>query len=650
MRSSRKASASSARSYATLSSEPRAGVVHELDGLAERVRRASVGVGGELGGPVGVVGELGRAGGDAREVAVPQARRAAGAWSMRLRARPALGPPRLLAELRLAPLVLLAGQELELLGQARLVGVARGGAARRRGLEHAAPRPLGRRRVPCSGARAKASARARRAAPSPSARASARSPSPRLSRAAAAACSGAAPRASRRSASTSAGTGVEAHGLAARGDRGQDLARAVREEEQHHVGRRLLQRLEQGVGRLVVHRVGPLEHEHAVGGLERRVRGRGRPRPRPRRGAASRARRWGRPRSGRDGRRAAPACARRRRPPPRGPAARRPPRGRPRACRSRPGRAGGTRARGGRRRPRRAPRRRADGARARRGARARSVVACATWPAGRLITVEGIDGAGKTTLVGGLEPALRARGGRGRRAARAGRRGAVGAHPRARQGSGAGRWTRGAEALLYAAARAQLVAERLRPLLDGRPLGAARPLRRLLARLPGRRARAGRRGGARGSTSSRTGGLAPDRTLLLRIDPARGLARLAGGATRPPTGSSASSAAFFARGRAAYDALAAAEPERFAVIDAAQAPGRRAGRVRCAALEPLLGQPRVAAGARLVPGPGVGDHLVQAAARRPAELLARARSAAATSSGGSPGRRGSSCATRSPAP
>ena len=51
-----------------------------------------------------------------------------------------------------------------------------------------------------------------------------------------------------------------------------------------------------------------------------------------------------------------------------------------------------------------------------------------------------------------------------------------------------------AEALLYAAARAQLVAEQLVPLLDERPVGPARPLRRLLARLPGRGARARHRG------------------------------------------------------------------------------------------------------------------------------------------------------------
>ena len=54
---------------------------------------------------------------------------------------------------------------------------------------------------------------------------------------------------------------------------------------------------------------------------------------------------------------------------------------------------------------------------------------------GRLIAVEGIDGAGKTTLADGLAAALPDVG----RAARAGRRGAVGADPRA--GQATRRWT-----------------------------------------------------------------------------------------------------------------------------------------------------------------------------------------------------------------
>jgi hypothetical protein len=65
---------------------------------------------------------------------------------------------------------------------------------------------------------------------------------------------------------------VEAHGLAARGDRRHHLRRAVREEQEHDVVRRLLERLEQRVGRLVVERVGALEHEDAEAGLEGRVR------------------------------------------------------------------------------------------------------------------------------------------------------------------------------------------------------------------------------------------------------------------------------------------------------------------------------------------------------------------------------------------
>ena len=66
-----------------------------------------------------------------------------------------------------------------------------------------------------------------------------------------------------------------------------------------------------------------------------------------------------------------------------------------------------------------------------------------------------------------------------------------------------------------------------------------------------------------------TGGLAPDRTLLLRIDPAAGLGRIA---DRPADRLEREDVAFFTAIAAAYDALAAAEPERIAVIDAGQSP------------------------------------------------------------------------------
>ncbi len=68
-----------------------------------------------------------------------------------------------------------------------------------------------------------------------------------------------------------------------------------------------------------------------------------------------------------------------------------------------------------------------------------------------------------------------------------------------------------------------------------------------------------------------TGGLAPDLTVLLKVDPATAAARMR--AREQTTGTSAdrmerAGAAFHARLNAGFLALAAAEPERFAAIDA----------------------------------------------------------------------------------
>ena len=68
-----------------------------------------------------------------------------------------------------------------------------------------------------------------------------------------------------------------------------------------------------------------------------------------------------------------------------------------------------------------------------------------------------------------------------------------------------------------------------------------------------------------------TGGLRPDRTLLLRIDPAVGLARIS---DRPADRLEQEDGDFFRAIARAYDELAAAEPDRFAVIDASQPPER----------------------------------------------------------------------------
>jgi dTMP kinase len=182
---------------------------------------------------------------------------------------------------------------------------------------------------------------------------------------------------------------------------------------------------------------------------------------------------------------------------------------------------------------------------------------------GVLISVEGVDGAGKTTLVAGLADAL----------------GAV--TLREPGGTAVSERIRGVladpeleidprtEALLYAAARAQLVAEELKPLLAA---GTTVVLDRFVD------SSLAYQGAARGLgveeiralNAFGTGGLQPDRTVLLRVDPEVARARIS---DRTADRLEREDAGFFAAIAAAYDALAAAEPERIVVIDAGQPPG-----------------------------------------------------------------------------
>jgi len=200
--------------------------------------------------------------------------------------------------------------------------------------------------------------------------------------------------------------------------------------------------------------------------------------------------------------------------------------------------------------------------------------------AGRLVTIEGLDGAGKTTLAVALEAALADRGvdavllrepGGVELSERL--RGLV-KDPELRIGGPA-------EALLYAAARAQLVEERVRPLLEaGHWVLLDRFVDSSLAY----------QGAARGLGIDRvralnliaTGDLVPDRTLLLALDPAAGRARLAGRNDEPDR-LEAEDAEFFGRVARAYEQLAREEPERMRVIDA----GRPAADVLAAALAEL---------------------------------------------------------------
>jgi len=186
-----------------------------------------------------------------------------------------------------------------------------------------------------------------------------------------------------------------------------------------------------------------------------------------------------------------------------------------------------------------------------------------------LITIEGIDGAGKTTLATGLADGLR---GRGRAVELLREPGGVELSERIRGlvKDPALEVDPRAEALLYAAARAQLVAARVRPLLAA---GTTVLLDRFVD------SSLAYQGAARGLgveavrmvNDFGTGGLVPDLTLLLRIEPSSARAR-ASRRGEAPDRLEREADAFFAAIARAYDDLAAAEPARFRVIDAEQPP------------------------------------------------------------------------------
>ncbi len=190
---------------------------------------------------------------------------------------------------------------------------------------------------------------------------------------------------------------------------------------------------------------------------------------------------------------------------------------------------------------------------------------------GRLITVEGLDGAGKTTLVSGLAREL---GSGGQTVFVLREPGGVDLSERIRALVKDASITMGgrAEALLYAAARAQLVEEQLEPLLAA---GDWVVLDRFVDSSLAYQG-AGRGLGLesiRALNEFATGGLAPERTLLLKVDPAVGRERIAG--RREDTDRLEKERDdFFSAVAKAYDDIAAAEPERIAVIDAGQSPDR----------------------------------------------------------------------------
>jgi dTMP kinase len=205
--------------------------------------------------------------------------------------------------------------------------------------------------------------------------------------------------------------------------------------------------------------------------------------------------------------------------------------------------------------------------------------------AGKLITIEGLDGAGKSTLAQALWLRLRE----------------AHAHVELLREPGGVRLSERirelvkdpslavgarAEALLYAAARAELVQERVAPLLAE---GALVLLDRFVDSSLAYQG-AGRELGiedVRAINLFATGGLAPDRTLLLRISPSTGRSRQGSRGSQPDR-LEREGERFFAAIANAYDRLAREEPERICAIDAEQ-PVDAVLRQALAALQDIVG-------------------------------------------------------------
>lgn len=176
------------------------------------------------------------------------------------------------------------------------------------------------------------------------------------------------------------------------------------------------------------------------------------------------------------------------------------------------------------------------------------------------VTFEGIDGSGKSTQARLLARALRAR---GRKVVETREPGGTELGERIRElVLGDGRIRAAAEAALFAAARAQLVAEVIRPALErGADVVCDRFVDSSLAY----------QGAARGLGVDRVlrlnelalSGIVPDRTFVLAVPVDAALARRTGS----PDRIEAEGRAFLARVAEGYSQIAAAFPERVVLID-----------------------------------------------------------------------------------
>jgi dTMP kinase len=201
------------------------------------------------------------------------------------------------------------------------------------------------------------------------------------------------------------------------------------------------------------------------------------------------------------------------------------------------------------------------------------------------ITLEGPEGAGKTLQAERLADTLRARGGRVRLTrepggTRLGEQIRAIVLARAGEADGAAPIDPRADALLFNAARAQLVAEVIQPALEaGETVICARFADSTLAYQ-------GYGAGVpvdnlRAIAMVATAGLTPDLTILLDIAPEVGLARKADESRN--RFEAAFDLEFHERVRAGFLELARGDPERWRIVDAARDPDAVFGDVLAAA-------------------------------------------------------------------
>jgi dTMP kinase len=205
---------------------------------------------------------------------------------------------------------------------------------------------------------------------------------------------------------------------------------------------------------------------------------------------------------------------------------------------------------------------------------------------GRFITLEGGEGVGKSTQLRLLAEALRARGLEVVETREPGGSPGAEAIRRLLLEGDEEKWTAPAEALLFAAARADHVAKTIQPAVEaGKWVISDRFLDSSIAYQGG--------AGGVGAEVIRTlhgigsGGFLPDRTLLLELpaQDAAGRARQRDGGAGDRIGGRDSK--YHAGVAAAFAAIAQEEPDRFRRVDAGGSPEAVSGRL-LAAIEDLL--------------------------------------------------------------